>query len=146
MNMRICYAKRIDFHLKLLTIMDGMDNRKYSREHTWVRLEGENAIIGITDFAQSELGEIVYVDMPNVGAHFKQDEVFGQIEAVKTTSDLFLPVSGTVVEINKNLLKKADLVNSNPFDEGWIIRISITDIGEMDRLLTEKQYQEMYTK
>ena len=82
---------------------------KYSKEHTWLKVEGETATIGITEFAQSELGEIVYVDLPSIGAHFNKDEVFGSVEAVKTTSDLFMPVSGDVLEVNKTLLNKAEL-------------------------------------
>jgi glycine cleavage system H protein len=95
---------------------------KYSKEHTWLKVDGETGTIGITEFAQSELGEIVYVDLPAVGKTFKKDEVFGSVEAVKTTSDLFMPVSGEVTEINTALKDNAPLVNTASFTDGWMIK------------------------
>lgn len=112
----------------------------YSKEHTWVRIENNIGTIGITDFAQSELGEIVYADVPNVGYNFKQDEVFGSVEAIKTVSDLFMPLSGKVIETNKLLLKEPTLVNSEPFENGWMIKIEIENSQEIEKLLTAEQY------
>lgn len=114
---------------------------KYSKEHTWLKVEGETATIGITEFAQSELGEIVYVDLPSIGAHFNIDEVFGSVEAVKTTSDLFMPVSGDILEVNKTLLKNAELVNSASYTEGWMIKIKLTDTTETETLLDAEAYK-----
>ena len=114
---------------------------KYSKEHTWLKVEGPEALIGITEFAQSELGEIVYVDLPSVHAHFNKDEVFGSVEAVKTTSDLFMPVSGDVLEVNKTLLNKAGLVNSASYTEGWMIKIKLTNPTEAETLLNAEAYK-----
>ncbi len=114
---------------------------KYSKEHTWLKVEGETGIIGITEFAQSELGEIVYVDLPAIGKTFKKDEVFGSVEAVKTTSDLFMPVSGEVVEINTALKDNAPLVNSASFTDGWMIKIKLSDKEQINSLLASDAYQ-----
>ena len=113
----------------------------YSKEHTWLKVEGETGTIGITEFAQSELGEIVYVDLTSIGAHFNKDEVFGSVEAVKTTSDLFMPVSGDILEVNKTLLNKADLVNSASYTEGWMIKVKLTDAAEAGTLLDAEAYK-----
>jgi len=114
---------------------------KYSKEHTWLKVEGETGIIGITEFAQSELGEIVYVDLPNISKQFKKDEVFGSVEAVKTTSDLFMPVSGEVVEINTALKDNAPLVNTASFTDGWMIKIKLSDKEQINSLLASDAYQ-----
>lgn len=114
---------------------------KYSKEHTWLKIEGHEALIGITEFAQSELGEIVYVDLPSIGAHFNKNEVFGSVEAVKTTSDLVMPVSGDVLEVNKTLLNKAELVNSASYTEGWMIKIKFTNPTEPETLLNADAYK-----
>jgi len=114
---------------------------KYSKEHTWLRVEGEHGIVGITEFAQSELGEIVYVDFPNVGSFYGQDRVFGSIEALKTTSDLFMPVSGDVVEINTQLKSDPALVNTDPFGAAWMIKIKMSKPSEITSLLTAAAYQ-----
>lgn len=116
---------------------------KYSKEHTWIKVQENIGTVGITEFAQSELGEIVYVDLPNVGYNFQQDEVFGSVEAVKTVSDLFMPVSGKIIETNKQLLKEPTLINSEPFENGWLIKIEIKDLTEVDNLLTSNQYKEL---
>lgn len=117
---------------------------KYSKEHTWLKLlDNQQALIGITEFAQSELGEIVYVDLPSVGKQFKKDEVFGSVEAVKTTSDLFMPVSGEVVEVNGALKDNAPLVNSASFTDGWMIKIKLLDASETNRLLDAKAYESL---
>jgi glycine cleavage system H protein len=123
--------------------MNFPDTLKYHREHTWLKLEGDKATIGITEFAQSELGEIVYVDLPNIGSTYKQDEFFGTVEAVKTVSDLFLPVTGEIVETNAKLNKEPTLVNSDPFGEGWMIKIKITNSSELNNLLTPDQYKSL---
>jgi glycine cleavage system H protein len=117
---------------------------KYSKEHTWLKLlDGTEALVGITEFAQSELGEIVYVDLPAVGKQFKQDEVFGSVEAVKTTSDLFMPVSGEIIEVNTALKDNASLVNSASFTDGWMIKIKLFDGSKTDALLDAKAYQSL---
>ncbi len=113
----------------------------YSKEHTWIKVEGGTGVIGISEFAQSELGEIVYVDLPDVGKSFAKDEVFGSVEAVKTTSDLFMPVGGKVIETNNKLKDNADLVNTLPYTEGWMIRVGLTEPSEISSLLTSEGYQ-----
>lgn len=120
--------------------MNILNDLYFSKEHTWVRIENNIGTIGITDFAQSELGEIVYADVPHVGYNFKQDEVFGSVEAIKTVSDLFMPLSGKVLETNKLLLKEPTLVNSEPFENGWMIKIEIENSQEIEKLLTAEQY------
>ena len=123
--------------------MEFPTDRKYSKEHTWISVQDNTGTIGITEFAQSELGEIVYADLPNVGYSFRQDEVFGSVEAVKTVSDLFMPVSGKIIETNQHLLKEPTLINSEPFGNGWLIKIEIKDITELENLLTSNQYKEL---
>lgn len=115
----------------------------YSKEHTWVRIENKTATVGITAFAQKELGEVVYVDLPNVNYNFKQEEVFGSVEAIKTVSDLFMPLSGKIIETNEQLLKEPTLVNSNPFENGWMVKIEIEDLRETENLLTAEQYAQL---
>ncbi|MCT3639679.1 MULTISPECIES: glycine cleavage system protein GcvH [Bacteroidota] len=123
--------------------MEFPNDVKYSKEHTWISVQENIGTIGITEFAQSELGEIVYADLPNVGYSFQQDEVFGSVEAVKTVSDLFMPVSGKIIETNKQLLQEPTLINSAPFEKGWLIKIEIKDITELENLLTSNQYKEL---
>ena len=123
--------------------MEFPNDLKYSKEHTWISVQNNIGTIGITEFAQSELGEIVYADLPNVGYNFQQDEVFGSVEAVKTVSDLFVPVSGKIIETNKQLLKEPTLINSEPFGNGWLIKIETKDITELENLLTSNQYKEL---
>lgn len=123
--------------------MNFPENFLYSKEHTWLQVDGQTGTIGITEFAQSELGEIVYVELPRVGQSFKADEIFGSVEAVKTTSDLFMPVSGKVTAINTDLTKEPELVNSDPFIKGWMIRIELNDPAETSHLLKAGAYQEM---
>lgn len=113
---------------------------KIHPEHTWIKVEGEIGIVGITDHAQNELGEIVYFDPPNSGNVYNQGDVFGSIEALKTVSDLFMPISSSIVEINKNLKENPALVNSDPFGEGWLIKVNIKDISEMDNLQSVETY------
>jgi len=114
---------------------------RYTSEHEWIRVEGEEAYVGITDYAQSELGEIVFVDVPTLGETVGQGEVFGSIEAVKTVSDLNMPVTGEVLEINGALDAQPELVNNDPYGEGWIIRISVKDAAELDKLMDATAYQ-----
>lgn len=119
------------------------ENLKYTKDHEWVRIEGDVAFVGITDFAQSELGDIVYVDIDTVDKDINQDDVFGTVEAVKTVSDLFSPLSGTVLEFNENLEGSPELVNSDPYGEGWIIKMSMNDASQVDNLLTAAAYREL---
>jgi glycine cleavage system H protein len=114
---------------------------KYTKEHEWIRIEGDQAVVGITDYAQGELGEIVYVDVTSVGETLAKDEVFGTIEAVKTVSDLFLPISGEVVEFNAQLEDQPELVNSDAYGEGWIVKIAISDASEIGSLLSADEYK-----
>ena len=114
---------------------------RYTSEHEWIRIEGDEAFVGITDYAQSELGEIVFVDVPTLGETVGQGEVFGSIEAVKTVSDLNMPVTGEVLEVNGALDAQPELVNNDPYGEGWIIRISVKDATELDNLMDAKAYQ-----
>ena len=123
--------------------MQFTENIRYTSEHEWIRVEGDEAYVGITDYAQSELGEIVFVDVPTLGETVGQGEVFGSIEAVKTVSDLNMPVSGEVLEINGALDAQPELVNNDPYGEGWIIRISVKDAAELDSLMDAAAYQAM---
>lgn len=126
--------------------MNFPDNVKYSTDHEWVRVEGEEAFIGITDFAQEELGDIVYLDVTTEGEALERGAVFGSIEAVKTVSDLLMPVSGEVLEVNETLEDTPELVNKEPFGNGWIIKISVANVAELDGLMTAEQYKEFIGK
>jgi len=119
------------------------DNLLYTKDHEWVKVESNLAIIGITDFAQHELGDIVYVEVATVGESLDQEETFGTIEAVKTVSDLFMPVGGVVSEFNEELESAPDIINKDPYGGGWIIKISMSDTAEVDSLLTAEQYREL---
>lgn len=123
--------------------MNFPENLLYSKEHIWLQMDGQTRTIGITEFAQSELGEIVYVELPRVGQPFKADEIFGSVEAVKTTSDLFMPVSGKVIEVNSALTKEPELVNSDPFQKGWMMKIEINNPSETSQLLNASVYKEL---
>ncbi|MGI4021749.1 MAG: glycine cleavage system protein GcvH [Janthinobacterium lividum] len=114
---------------------------KYTSDHEWVRVDGDTATIGITDFAQHELGDIVYIDINTVGEQVAKEGIFGTVEAVKTVSDLFMPVSGQILEINKALDTKPELVNSDPYGEGWMVKINIADVAELDSLLSMEDYK-----
>lgn len=126
--------------------MNFPENVKYSSDHEWVRVEGNEAYVGITDFAQGELGEIVYVDVTTEGETLGQGEVFGSIEAVKTVSDLMMPVGGEVLEVNTKLEDAPELVNSDPFGEGWIIKIAINSADELSGLMSAAEYKEFIGK
>ncbi len=121
------------------------EDLKYTKEHEWVRIEGDVATIGVTDFAQSELGDIVYVDIDTEGQELAREEVFGTVEAVKTVSDLFMPLSGTVDSINEKLEDAPDLVNSDPYGDGWMVKIKLSDESEIGDLLSAEAYQELVT-
>ncbi|MBR5677419.1 MAG: glycine cleavage system protein GcvH [Paludibacteraceae bacterium] len=121
--------------------MNFPENIRYTSEHEWIRVEGDEAFVGITDYAQSELGEIVFIDVPTVGETVGQGEVFGSVEAVKTVSDLNMPVSGEVLEVNEALDAQPELVNNDPYGEGWIIRIAVKDAAELDSLMDAAAYQ-----
>lgn len=116
---------------------------RYTKEHEWIRMEGSEAIIGITDFAQHQLGDIVYVDISTVGKSLGADEVFGTVEAVKTVSDLFLPVAGTIVSVNPLLEKQPELVNSDPYGDGWMIKMTIADPASVEQLMSSEAYAAM---
>ncbi len=122
------------------------ENLKYSKDHEWILVDGDKATVGITDFAQSELGEIVYVDVASEGDTIDKDEVFGSIEAVKTVSDLIIPVTGEVLEFNETLEDEPELVNTDPYGKGWIIKMSIEDAAQLDDLLDAAAYKEFIEK
>ena len=116
---------------------------KYTKDHEWIQVDGDVATIGITDFAQGELGDIVYVEVETVDETLEKEEVFGTVEAVKTVSDLFLPVSGEIIEINESLEEEPEKVNEDPYGEGWMIRIRMSDPSELDELLDADAYKEL---
>ncbi len=116
---------------------------KYTKDHEWIRLEGDIAYIGITDFAQGELGDIVYVEIETVGESVAQEAVFGTVEAVKTVSDLFMPLSGEVLEINPKLDSEPELVNKDPYGDGWMVKIRLSDASQVNGLLDAAKYQEI---
>ncbi len=114
---------------------------KYTKDHEWVKIEGDVAIVGITEFAQSELGDIVYVEIETIGETLNQEEVFGSVEAVKTVSDLFMPVSGEILEFNEALEGNPELVNSDPYGEGWMIKVKLSDTSQYEQLLDATTYE-----
>ena len=116
---------------------------RYTKDHEWLRIEGDYAYVGITEFAQGELGDIVFVDVDTEGEVLEKEEVFGSIEAVKTVSDLFMPISGEVLEFNNKLEEEPELINSDPYGDAWIIKISVSDITELDFLLDADSYKEL---
>ena len=120
--------------------MNFPDNLRYTKDHEWIKLEGNIATIGITDFAQRELGDIVYVEIETVGKTLTAEAVFGTVEAVKTVSDLFLPVAGTITEINPLLDSQPELVNSDPYGDGWMVKMTVTDVADIERLMSAEAY------
>ena len=118
------------------------DTVKYSKEHTWARPDGDLVVVGISDYAQDQLGEIVFVELPEIGAAFAIDEEFGVVESVKTASDLYMPVGGEVVEVNQSLEDGPEVINSDPFGEGWMMKIKAVDPGEIDTLLDAQVYHD----
>jgi glycine cleavage system H protein len=123
--------------------MNTPDDLKYTKDHEWIKMDGDVATIGITDFAQGELGDIVYVEIETVGDQLSDGEVFGTVEAVKTVSDLFMPMAGEVIAFNESLESEPELVNSDPYGEGWMIKLRISDTSELDALLTADAYKEL---
>lgn len=119
------------------------DNLKYTKDHEWLRIDGDDAFVGITDFAQGELGDIVFIEIETEGETLDKEEVFGTIEAVKTVSDLFMPVGGEILELNPALEDNPELVNKDPFDKGWMIKIKISDSSELDDLLSADEYKDL---
>ncbi|MGJ7920136.1 glycine cleavage system protein GcvH [Neobacillus sp. LXY-4] len=116
---------------------------RYSNEHEWVKVEGDKVRVGITQFAQSELGDIVFVELPEVGDKVVVDEPFGSVESVKTVSELYAPISGTVVEINEDLTDSPEFVNESPYEKAWMIVVEPSDLSEIEKLMTAEQYEEM---
>jgi glycine cleavage system H protein len=125
----------------LKIIMDFPSSLKYTSDHEWIRIEGENAYVGITAFAQGELGDIVYVDISSEGETLKQGDVFGSVEAVKTVADLYMPVSGEILEVNAGLNDEPELVNSDPYEKGWMVKIKLSDLSELDGLMDADVYR-----
>jgi len=123
--------------------MNIKENLKYTKDHEWIKLDGNIATVGITDFAQSELGDIVYVEVETFDEILAKDDVFGTVEAVKTVSDLFLPMSGKIIEFNENLSDSPESINDSPYDEGWIIKVEVSNPDEMSELLDNNQYKDL---
>jgi len=123
--------------------MNAPDNLKYSKEHEWIRVDGDEAYIGITDFAQDQLGDIVYVEIETEGQKLAKDEVFGTVEAVKTVSDLYMPIGGTIESINPELENEPELVNSDPYEKGWMVKIKIDNPAELNDLMDAAAYGEL---
>ena len=123
--------------------MEIRENLKYTKDHEWISIDGDIATVGITDFAQSELGDIVYVEVDTIDENLNKDDVFGTVEAVKTVSDLFIPVSGEILEFNESLNDNPELINESPYDEGWIIKMKVEDSGQLSELLDSKSYSEI---
>jgi len=120
------------------------ENVKYTKDHEWIRIESNNkAVVGITDYAQGELGDIVFVEIETQGEHLKKGDVFGTIEAVKTVSDLFMPASGEVIAVNNDINDSPELINSDPFGKGWLIQVKLDDVKELDTLLNASQYNNL---
>jgi glycine cleavage system H protein len=123
--------------------MNFPENLRYTKDHEWIKINGEEAMIGITDFAQRELGDIVYVEIETVGKELQGGEIFGTVEAVKTVSDLYLPLTGTVTEVNPNLNTNPESVNNDPYGDGWMIKMKVANISDLDQLLTAEAYQKL---
>ena len=123
--------------------MNFPEELKYTKDHEWLRVEGDNICVGITAFAQGELGDIVFVDVDTEGEELEKEEVFGSVEAVKTVSDLFMPINGEVLAFNEKLEDEPELINSDPYGEGWIIKISASDVSELNSLLSAESYKEL---
>jgi glycine cleavage system H protein len=118
-------------------------NLRYTKDHEWLSIKGDIALVGVTDFAQNELGDIVFIEVETIGENLEKEETFGTIEAVKTVSDMFMPVSGEVLEFNELLAEKPEKVNKDPYGDGWIIKIKVTDLSQVDELLDATRYKEL---
>ena len=123
--------------------MNSPENLKYTKDHEWLKVEGDVATIGVTDFAQCELGDIVFVEVDTEGENLDKEEVFGTIEAVKTVSDLFIPITAKVLEFNENLEDAPELINNDPYGEGWIVKVAISDTSELKTLLSAEEYKNL---
>ena len=123
--------------------MEIKEDLKYTKDHEWIKIDGDIATVGVTDFAQGELGDIVYVEVDTLDETLSKNEVFGTVEAVKTVSDLFLPMSGKIIEFNEALNDNPELVNDSPYGEGWIIKVEVSDVNELEQLLDSKSYSEI---
>src|ERR1044071_1887177 len=123
--------------------MNYPDNLRYTKDHEWIRMEGDEALIGITDFAQHELGDIVYVEIETVGQELNAGDVFGTVEAVKTVSDLFLPVNGTILEVNPKLNSNPEIVNNDPYGEGWMAKVKLSNAADIESLMSAEAYQQL---
>jgi glycine cleavage system H protein len=123
--------------------MNFPDNLRYTKDHEWIKLEGNTATIGITDFAQRELGDIVYVEIETVGKTLTAEAVFGSVEAVKTVSDLYLPVSGTINEVNPELANSPELVNTDPYNEGWMVKMTVSNVADVEGLMDAAAYKNL---
>ena len=123
--------------------METKENLSYTKDHEWIKIDGNTALVGITDFAQSELGDIVFIEVETIGEDLNENEVFGTVEAVKTVSDLFIPVSGKVLEFNSALEDNPELVNESPYEEGWIVKMEISNLDEISDLLDSKAYKSL---
>ena len=123
--------------------MTNFDNHLFTKEHEWLIIEGNIATVGITDFAQSELGDIIFVELPAAGDSFKSEEVFGTIEAVKTVADLFMPIAGDIIEVNNDIEENPDYVNSSPYEKGWIVKIKLTNDRDLKNLMSYESYEKL---
>ena len=123
--------------------MNIKENLKYTKDHEWIKLDGNIATVGITDFAQNELGDIVYVEVDTLDETLEKDDVFGTVEAVKTVSDLFLPMSGKIIEFNENLSDSPEFINDSPYEDGWIIKVEVSNVDEISQLLDNNQYKDL---
>jgi len=123
--------------------MDFPSGLKYTKDHEWIKVDGNEAYVGITEFAQRELGDIVYIDIASLGKEVAKDDVFGTVEAVKTVSDLFMPVTGTITEVNPALDKQPELVNSDPYGEGWMVKLTLADAASVNELLSADSYRSL---
>lgn len=129
--------------MQQIFVMNFPDNLRYTKDHEWISMAGDTATIGITDFAQHELGDIVYVEIETVGQELNQGDVFGTVEAVKTVSDLYLPVSGTILEINPKLNSNPELVNTDPYGEGWMVKMKVANTSDVDGLMEKAAYEQL---
>ncbi len=137
------YLAKEQIKIKKIKAMNFPAELKYSKEHEWVKVDGDVAVIGISDYAQKELGDIVYVEVTALGETLNQGDVFGTVEAVKTVSDLYMPVSGEIMEFNEKLNDTPELINTDPYGEGWIIKVKMQDKSELDNLLSAEDYKNM---
>ena len=143
----ICDKQELSHHLSLITyhlknMANIPENLRYSKDHEWVSVDGDNATIGITDYAQHSLGDVVYVELPKAGETFTEHEAFGSVESVKAVSEIFTPVSGEVIEVNDGLNDTPEVVNSDPYEGGWMVKLKMSNAGEVDALLSAAEYEE----